>query len=104
MLVSVTERTREIGLRRAVGARARDILWQFLVEASTLAAIGGLVGVALGVGGAQAIAILAGWPIQLTPSAILLAVGFAAAIGIFFGYYPARRAAQMSPIEALRHE
>ena len=104
MLVSVTERTREIGLRRAVGARASDILWQFLVEASTLAAIGGLVGVALGVGGAQAIAILAGWPIQLTPSAILLAVGFAAAIGIFFGYYPARRAAQMSPIEALRHE
>ncbi len=104
MLVSVTERTREIGLRRAVGARARDILLQFLVESSTLSLIGGLAGVALGIAGAELIASLAGWPIQLSVSAILLAVSFAAGIGIFFGYYPARRAARMSPIEALHHE
>ncbi len=104
MLVSVTERTREIGLRRAVGARARDILQQFLIEAITLSLIGGLVGVLLGMGGAQLIAELAGWPIQLSLAAIVLAVSFAAAIGIFFGYYPARKAARMSPIEALRHE
>jgi len=104
MLVSVTERTREIGLRRAVGARARDILRQFLIESVTLALIGGLIGVALGLAGAQLIAALAGWPTELTAGAILLAVGFAAAIGVFFGYYPARRAARLSPIEALRHE
>ncbi len=104
MLVSVTERTREIGLRRAVGARARDILQQFLIEAITLSLIGGLVGVLLGTGGAQLIGELAGWPIELSLSATLLAVSFAAVIGIFFGYYPARKAARMSPIEALRHE
>ncbi len=104
MLVSVTERTREIGLRRAVGARGRDILQQFLIEAITLSLIGGLIGVLLGMGGAELIGELAGWPIQLSLSAILLAVSFAAAIGIFFGYYPARKAAHMSPIEALRHE
>ena len=104
MLVSVTERTREIGLRRAVGAKAGDILRQFLVEAITLALIGGLVGVLLGSAGAQAIGALAGWPIQLSASATLLAVSFSAAIGIFFGFYPARKAARMSPIEALRHE
>jgi putative ABC transport system permease protein len=104
MLVSVTERTREIGLRRAVGARSGDILRQFLVEAITLALIGGLVGVLLGSGGAQAVGALAGWPIQLSASATLLAVSFSAAIGIFFGFYPARKAARMSPIEALRHE
>jgi len=104
MLVSVTERTREIGLRRAVGARARDILQQFLVESITLSLIGGLVGVLLGVGGAQLVAALAGWPTELSATAILLAVSFAAGIGIFFGYYPARKAARMAPIEALRHE
>ena len=104
MLVSVTERTREIGLRRAVGARARDILQQFLIEAITLSLIGGLIGIALGVGGAELIGRLAGWPIQLSLAAILLAAGCAAAIGIFFGFYPARRAARMAPIEALRHE
>ncbi|MEW6165278.1 MAG: ABC transporter permease [Pseudomonadota bacterium] len=104
MLVSVTERTREIGLRRAVGARAGDILMQFLVEAITLSLIGGLAGVLLGVGGAQLIAHLAGWPIETSLAATLLAVGFAAAIGVFFGFYPARTAARMSPIEALRHE
>jgi putative ABC transport system permease protein len=104
MLVSVTERTREIGLRRAVGARAGDILRQFLIEAITLSLIGGLVGVLLGSAGAWLVGDLAGWPIQLSASATLLSVSFAAAIGIFFGYYPARKAARMSPIEALRHE
>ena len=104
MLVSVTERTREIGLRRAVGARSGDILQQFLIEAITLSLIGGLIGVLLGGAGAHLIGELAGWPIQLSVAAILLAVSFAAAIGIFFGYYPARKAARMSPIEALRHE
>ena len=104
MLVSVTERTREIGLRRAVGARARDILSQFLIESITLSLIGGFVGVALGIGGAELIAELAGWPIRLAPTTILLAVGTASAIGIFFGWYPARKAALLSPIEALRHE
>ena len=104
MLVSVTERTREIGLRRAVGARSGDILRQFLIEAVTLALIGGLIGVLLGSGGAQLIGHYAGWPIALSASATTLAVSFAAAIGIFFGYYPARKAAHMSPIEALRHE
>ena len=104
MLVSVTERTREIGLRRAVGARAGDILRQFLIEAITLSLIGGLVGVLLGSVGAWLVGELAGWPIELSAAATLLSVSFAAAIGIFFGYYPARQAARMSPIEALRHE
>ncbi len=104
MLVSVTERTREIGLRRAVGAKSGDILQQFLIEAITLSLIGGLVGVLLGNAGAQLIGELAGWPVQLSSFATLLAVSFAAVIGIFFGYYPARKAARMSPIEALRHE
>jgi putative ABC transport system permease protein len=104
MLVSVTERTREIGLRMAVGARTRDILGQFLVEAVTLSLIGGLIGVALGVGGAVAIAQLAGWRIVLSPEAIALAVAFAFAIGVFFGFYPARKAARLNPVEALRFE
>jgi len=104
MLVSVTERTREIGLRRAVGARARDILLQFLVEATTLASIGGLIGTVLGVAAAALVAELAGWPTTLTVDSIVLAVGFAAAIGVFFGFYPARKAARLQPIEALRYE
>ncbi len=104
MLVSVTERTREIGLRRAVGARSGDILRQFLIEAVVLSLIGGLVGVLLGSAGATLVGELAGWPIELSPFATLLAVSFSAAIGIFFGYYPARQAARLSPIEALRHE
>ena len=104
MLVSVTERTREIGLRMAVGARGRDILNQFLVEAVTLSLIGGLIGVLLGIAGDEAISRLAGWPTELSAGAIILAVGFAAAIGIFFGYYPARKASELSPIEALRYE
>ncbi len=104
MLVSVTERTREIGLRMAVGARARDILTQFLVEAVTLSLIGGVIGIALGVGGSNAISRLAEWRTVLAPQAIVLAFGFAAAIGIFFGFYPARKASRLDPIEALRYE
>jgi putative ABC transport system permease protein len=104
MLVSVTERTREIGLRMAVGARSSDILTQFLVEAVTLALIGGLLGILLGVGSSIAIANFAAWRVELRPESILLAVGFAAAIGIFFGFYPARKASRLLPIEALRYE
>ena len=104
MLVSVTERTREIGLRMAVGARTRDILGQFLVEAVTLSLIGGLVGVALGIGTSMAIASLAGWRVLLSPEAVGLAVAFAFVIGVFFGFYPARKAARLNPVEALRFE
>ena len=104
MLVSVTERTREIGLRMAVGARAGDILKQFLVEAVTLSLIGGLLGIALGLAGSLAIGQFAGWRTSLSPASIVLAVGFAAAIGIFFGFYPARKASRLLPIEALRYE
>ena len=104
MLVSVTERTREIGLRMAVGARTRDILGQFLVEAVTLSLIGGLVGVALGTATAFAVAQFAGWRIVLSPEAVLLAVAFAFIIGVFFGFYPARKAARLHPVEALRFE
>jgi putative ABC transport system permease protein len=104
MLVSVTERTREIGLRMAVGARTRDILGQFLVEAVTLSLIGGLVGVALGMGTSLAIAELAGWRIVISPQAVGLAVAFAFVIGVFFGFYPARKAARLNPVEALRFE
>ncbi|HEX7111263.1 MAG TPA: ABC transporter permease [Mizugakiibacter sp.] len=104
MLVSVTERTREIGVRMAVGARTRDILGQFLVEAVTLSLIGGLAGVALGVAGAMAIGAFAGWRVVLSPTAVALAVAFAFAIGVFFGLYPARKAARLDPVEALRFE
>jgi len=104
MLVSVTERTREIGLRMAVGARNRDILGQFLVEAVTLSLIGGLAGVALGMAAAFGVAQLAGWRIVIAPQAVLLAVAFAFVIGVFFGFYPARKAARLNPVEALRFE
>ncbi len=104
MLVSVTERTREIGLRMAVGARQRDILFQFLVEAVTLSAIGGLIGVVAGVGGAALVANLAGWPVLIEPTALIVAVLFSAAVGVFFGFYPARKAAHLDPIDALRYE
>ncbi|MDP2794423.1 MAG: ABC transporter permease [Sulfurisoma sp.] len=104
MLVSVTERTREIGLRMAVGARGDDILSQFLVEAVTLSLIGGVIGILLGVGGSFLVGELAGWRTELSVAAIGLAVGFAAAVGIFFGYYPARKASSLLPIEALRYE
>ncbi len=104
MLVSVTERTREIGLRMAVGARSRDILTQFLVEAMTLSLLGGLVGVACGLAGSWAVAYLAQWDTMIRPQAILVAFGFAGAVGIFFGFYPARKASRLDPIEALRYE
>jgi putative ABC transport system permease protein len=104
MLVSVTERTREIGLRLAVGARGRDIMMQFLVEAMTLATLGGAIGVLLGVLISWLVAYIAGWNISLNLLSIIFAVGFSAAIGIFFGYYPAKKAAKMQPIEALRYE
>ena len=104
MLVSVTERTREIGLRLAVGARQRDVLAQFLIEATTLATIGGAVGIALGVGSALTIARIAGWPSVVSIETILIAVGVSGMIGVFFGFYPARQAARLDPIEALRRE
>ncbi len=104
MLVSVSERTREIGIRLAVGARARDILRQFLVEAVTLSLLGGVVGVLLGLFVSRSVAGLLGWPTLVTSPAIAVAFGFAALVGMFFGYYPARRAARLDPIEALRYE
>ena len=104
MLVSVTERTREIGLRMSVGARARDILWQFLVEALTLSALGGIAGIALGAAIAGVLGQSFDWPTRVSTQSVLLSFGFAAAIGIFFGFYPARKAAQLDPIEALRYE
>jgi putative ABC transport system permease protein len=104
MLVSVTERTREIGLRLALGAAQHHVRNQFLVEAVTLAVLGGVAGTALGIGAAVAIAEMAGWPILIAPGAILLAVGSAAAVGIFFGWYPALKASRLDPIEALRFE
>jgi len=104
MLVSVTERTREIGLRMAVGAARSDIRWQFLIEAVTLALVGGFVGAVLGAAAAVGIALKAGWPILISPWAIILACGFAGFVGIAFGLYPARRAARLDPIVALRYE
>ena len=104
MLVSVTERTREIGLRQAVGARGRDVLRQFLVEAIILSLIGGAIGIALGIFGARTIADTFQWPTRVSSSAIVLAFGCSAIIGVFFGYYPARQAANLDPIEALRFE
>jgi len=104
LLVSVTERTREIGVRMAVGAKRRHILLQFLVEAVTLSLVGGLAGVALGVGVSVGISAFAGWPTLIAPAAVLGALLFAAAVGIFFGFYPARRAAGLDPIAALRFE
>jgi putative ABC transport system permease protein len=104
MLVSVTERTREIGLRMAVGARGKDILAQFLIEATTLSLIGGALGVLLGAGATLAVGHFAGWKVAMTVDAVVLAVGFSALVGVFFGYYPARRAAQLLPIAALRYE
>ena len=104
MLVSVTERTREIGLRMSVGARARDILRQFLVEAVVLCLVGGAVGILLGHGGSLVVRMLLRWPVQTSPTAIAAAVIVSAAVGILFGYYPAWKASRLDPIEALRYE
>ena len=111
MLVSVTERTREIGIRMAVGARSRDILMQFLVEAVVFSCIGGLIGFALGIGASVGITTLINsfstgteWPIVVSMPAALVAFLFAAAVGVFFGFYPARRASLLDPIDALRYE
>lgn len=104
MLVSVTERTREIGLRMAVGARGRDILTQFLIEAVTLSLIGGAIGVLLGALTTWAVGAFAGWDVSLSWASVVLAVGFSGLVGVFFGFYPAQRAAKMLPIQALRYE
>ena len=104
MLVSVSERTREIGLRRAVGARRRDVLLQFLVEAVALACCGGLVGIVLGFAAAAVVTRVLEWPAAVSPSSVGLAFGIAAAVGVFFGFYPARRASRLDPIDALRSE
>ena len=104
MLVSVTERTREIGLRMAIGAQSRDIMVQFVTEAVCLSVIGGVVGMTLGLIGSAVIARFAGWPMLVGAEAIVIAIAFSGAVGVFFGYYPARKAARLDPIEALRHE
>ncbi|MBI5215882.1 MAG: ABC transporter permease [Ignavibacteriae bacterium] len=104
MLVSVTERTREIGIRMSIGAKRRDILSQFLIEAIVLSLVGGLVGVGIGVGGSNLISSMAGWPTFVSATSIVLAVFFSMAVGVFFGFYPARKASRLNPIEALRYE
>jgi putative ABC transport system permease protein len=104
MLVSVTERTREIGIRMAIGARGSDVLTQFLVESVVMSLLGGLVGLALGYGGAALLGHLTGWATATPTSAVAIAVGFSAAVGVFFGFYPARKAAGLNPIQALRYE
>ncbi|MBZ5576529.1 MAG: ABC transporter permease [Acidobacteriia bacterium] len=104
MLVTVTERTREIGLRLAIGAKARDILSQFLVEAVTLSILGGISGILFGLGASALISHFAGWSTLVSPTAILLAFVFSGLVGVFFGYYPARKAALLDPIDALRYE
>ncbi len=104
MFVSVTERTREIGIRRAVGARSRDILLQFLVEAATLGFCGGVAGITLGFLAALAITELLEWPATVSLGSVALAFGIAGAVGVFFGFYPARKAARLHPINALRYE
>jgi putative ABC transport system permease protein len=104
MLVSVTERTREIGIRMSVGARGRDILTQFLIEALVLSLLGGIVGMLLGIIGSSVISSMAKWPTIVTPFSIVLSFGFSIVVGIFFGFYPARKAALLNPIDALRYE
>jgi putative ABC transport system permease protein len=104
MLVSVTERTREIGIRLAIGARERDVLLQFLIEAVVMSALGGVLGIILGLAGSAAAASALKLPFVLRPEIVALAVVFSAGVGVGFGYFPARRAARLDPIEALRHE
>lgn len=104
MLVSVTERTREIGVRKAVGARRRDVLAQFIIEALLLSSLGGLIGVIAGIIGAKVVGEMNGWSVAIHPTTLLLSFGFAAAVGVFFGFYPALKASKLRPIEALRYE
>ena len=104
MLVSVTERTREIGLRQAVGGKTHDILLQFLVEAVTLSLLGGIVGIMVGLGTSLLISHFAEWSTEVSLLSIVMAFVFSAVVGVFFGYYPARKAAFLDPIEALRYE
>jgi len=104
MLVSVTERTREIGIRLSIGAHGRDVLTQFLIEAILLSSLGGIIGVLLGVGASELISYYNGWPVLVSTSSVIVAVAFSAAVGVFFGFYPARKAAMLDPIEALRYE
>ena len=104
MLVSVTERTREIGIRMAIGAKTWDIRYQFIIEALTLSMIGGTVGIAVGLGGSSLLSMMAGWPTVVSVPSILLSFGFSGLIGIFFGYYPAYKASLLDPIDALRYE
>ncbi len=104
MLVSVTERTREIGIRMAIGAKKNDILLQFMTEAVLLTMLGGLIGIALGAGGATGVSRFLGWPTMISIQSITIAFLFSAAVGIFFGFYPAKKAAGLNPIDALRYE
>jgi len=104
MLVSVTERTREIGIRMAIGAKKKDIMLQFLIESVSLSMVGGIIGILLGLGVYGIIVYFVKWPFIFTPSAVFLAVFFATAVGIFFGYYPAKKASELKPIEALKYE
>ncbi|HEY5416996.1 MAG TPA: ABC transporter permease [Gemmatimonadaceae bacterium] len=104
MLVSVTERTREIGIRMAIGARGSDVLTQFLVESIVMSVLGGAVGLVVGIGGASLVARFTGWSTEVPVAAVALAIGFSAAVGVFFGFYPARKAAALDPIQALRYE
>jgi len=104
MLVSVTERTREIGIRLAIGARGSDVLIQFLVESIVMGILGGVVGLAFGFASAKVLAHFTGWETVISPLVMIVAVGFSGAVGVFFGFYPARKAAALNPIEALRYE
>jgi putative ABC transport system permease protein len=104
MLVSVTERTREIGIRMAIGARPGHVRIQFLAEAIVLCLVGGFIGLGMGLGGSLLVSQAMGWPTQISPNSIVVSIVFSAAIGIFFGYYPAHKAARLDPIEALHYE